>query len=62
MSIPREKIERLADNDIMATLGGVRIPMTFDSGAQISVIPIELVRSDEMTGETTNYRGAFTNN
>ena len=62
VSIPREKIERLADNDIMATLGGVRLPMTFDSGAQISVVPIELVRSDEMTGETTNYRGAFTNN
>ena len=31
VSIPREKIESLADNDIMATLGGVRIPMTFDS-------------------------------
>ena len=36
--------------------------MTFDSGAQISVVPIELVRSDEMTGVTTNYRSAFTNN
>jgi len=60
--IQEDKIERLADNDIMANLGGKRIPMTFDSGAQISVVPIELVKPEELTGETSKCKGAFTKN
>ena len=37
------KIGRSAKNDIMATFGRKRMPMTLDSGAQISVVSIELV-------------------
>ena len=33
--------------------------MTFDSGAQISVVPIELVKQEELTGETSKCKGAF---
>ena len=57
--IHEDKIERLAKNDIMATLGGKRIPMTFNSGAKISVVPIELVKQEELTGETSKCKGAF---
>ena len=58
--IQQDKIERLAKNDIMATFGDKRIPMTFDSGAQISDFSIELVKPEELMGNTSRCKGAFT--
>ena len=50
--IPENKIVHLAAND-----ADTRIPMTFGTGAQISLVPIELVREDEFTGETSKFKG-----
>ena len=57
--IQEDQIAHLANNDVMAIVGGVRIPMTFDTGAQISLVPIELVRPDEFTGETLRFKGVL---
>ena len=34
--------------------------MTFDTGAQISLVPIELVKQKESTGETSKFKGITT--
>ena len=57
--IQEDQIAHLANNDVMAIVGGVRIPMTFDTGAQISLVPIELVRPDKFTGETLRFKGVL---
>ena len=41
----------------MSEIAGIRIPLTIDSGAMISVVPIELVRESEFTGEVSKFKG-----
>ena len=43
----------------MARIGNMRIPMTFDTGAQIPLVPIELVKPEEFTGEVPSSRGSW---
>ena len=52
-------MERLATNDVMARFNDVRVPMTIDSGAEASIVPHELVRPQDFTGETIKCKGAF---
>ena len=58
--IPEDKIVHLAANDVMGKIADTRIPMTFDTGAQISLVPIELVKEDEFTWETSKFKGVTT--
>ena len=51
--IPEDQIGHLSANDVMARIGDTRKPMTFDTGAQISIVPIELVKEGEFTGKTS---------
>ena len=58
--IPEDKIVHLAANDVMGKIADTSIPMTFDTGAQISLVPIELVKEDEFMGETSKFKGVTT--
>ena len=44
-----DKVEKLAVNYVMATIGGVRLRMTIDLGAEISIVPKELIKTEEFT-------------
>ena len=59
VSIQANLIERLATNDVMAKINDTRIPMTIDPGAEVSIVPLELVKQGEFTGESTKCKGAF---
>ena len=41
----------------MAELLGILLPLTLDSGAQVTVVPEEAVKDSEFTGETTKCNG-----
>ena len=55
--IPENKIVHLAANDVTSHIADKRVPMTFDIGAQISLVPIESVRKEEFTGEMSKFKG-----
>ena len=55
--IQADKIEPLGMSDVMAKVEGKNIPMTFDTGAEISLIPDELVKPEQLTGETMKIKG-----
>ena len=57
MAIPKDDIVPLATNDVMSVIAGKKIPLTFDIRAQISLVPIELVREHEFTGEISKFKG-----
>ena len=57
IAIPVDKITPLNQNDVMSEIAGVRILLTFDSGAMISVVPLELVSEREFTGELSKFKG-----
>ena len=59
VTIQADKIKRLATNNVMAKINEVRIPMTIDSGAKVSIVPLELVKQEELTGDSTKCKGAF---
>ena len=59
VTIQAHLMERLATNDVMARFNDVRVPMTIDSGAEASIVPHELVRPQDFTGETIKCKGAF---
>jgi len=44
--------EDLVENDIRATVADLEFPLLLDSGAQISILPEEIVPTTAKTGET----------
>ena len=52
MQIPFDKIVPLLDNELFKSVGNHRMPITCDSGADITVIPEECVEGDQFTGGT----------
>ena len=55
--IKEDLIERLEENDVMAVVGSKRIPMTFDMGAPVSLVPVESVKPHEFTRATQKCKG-----
>ena len=47
MTSLEKHIETLEDNDVMANVNGHLVPTTIDSGAKISIVPKEFIKSDE---------------
>ena len=41
---------------MMAEIAGMTIPVTIDSGAAISLVPLEVIRDYEYTGETSKFK------
>ena len=56
IQIPVDYVKALRENEIMAQISGILVPVTIDSGAQITVVPEELVKQTEFTGETTTFK------
>ena len=52
IQIPSNKAIPLRDNELFGSVGVHRLPITCDSGADISVIPEECVSPEQLTGET----------
>ena len=57
IAIPVDKITPLNQNDVMSEIARFRISLTFDSGAMISVVQLELVSEREFTGELSKFKG-----
>ena len=51
----------LRRNELLATVGGISMPMTLDTGAEVSVLPIEAECVKKYTGETVTLGGVFEN-
>jgi len=52
VKIPSNKLLYLQHNELFGRVGKHSMPITCDSGAQVSVVPEESVEEDELTGET----------
>jgi len=50
--LPAEKLLYLQANELFGQVGVHGVPITCDSGAQVSVVPDECVKEEELTGET----------
>ena len=57
VKIDAHLIETLAENDVMASVNSHLVPMTLDSGAEISLVPKEFVNPDNYTGESLKFKG-----
>ena len=55
VEIPVDKVKALSTNEVMAETSGVRIPHTVDLGDQMTIVPLEVVKPDELTGATTTF-------
>ena len=52
IQIPRKEIVPLKQNELFGSIGGHSLPITCDSGADITVIPEECVKPEEFTGKS----------
>ena len=52
IQIPSEKVRSLRDNELFGSVGAHRLPVTCDSGADISVVPEECVDREQFIGDT----------
>ena len=59
VKIGRSKV--LRHNKMLATLGGISMPVTLDTGAEVSVLPMEADCVKRYTGETVTLSGVFDN-
>ena len=41
---------------MLAEIGGTKIPLTFDTGAEISLVPVELAAEQEFTDELSKFK------
>ena len=56
VKVREDLIERLRSNEVFGAVGPYRMPITCDTGAEITVVPEEAVEQDELTGETCELR------
>ena len=50
-------VKKLKHNEVFATVAGVQVPTTVDSGADRSVIPEEMVPQEGFTGKEIEFNG-----
>ena len=51
VKVQEEKIETLKINEVFGAIGPHRMPITLDTGAEVTVVPEETVLPDQFTGE-----------
>ena len=51
IQIPINRVVPLKQNELFGSIGGHSLPITCDSGANITVVPEECVGEDEFTGD-----------
>ena len=57
IKIPVNSVKALGSNEVMGQMAGILLPITLDSGAQVTVVPEEVVQVSEFTGESTKFKG-----
>ena len=60
ITVDDAQIEELNRNDAIAEANGYLIPITFDSGAAVSLIPREFVSVRDYTGKKRRFKGVLT--
>ena len=55
IQIPVDCVKALGENELMAQISGISVPITVDSGAQLTVVPEEMVKESEFTGENKRF-------
>ena len=56
VQVTEDLIQTLKENEVFGAVGPYRIPITLDTGADITVVPEEAVEQDQFTGETCELR------
>jgi len=56
VQVPNRKPVRLQEEEIFGTINNCDLPVTIDTGAQISIIPIECVKESQMMGRKMSVR------
>ena len=54
--IQEDLIQTLKENEVFGAVGPYRMPITLDTGADITVVPEESVEQDQFIGETCELR------
>ena len=54
--VQEDQIEVLGQNEIFGAVGPIRMPVTCDTGAEVTVVPEEAVEQEQLTGETCELR------
>ena len=57
VEIPLDSVKALGKNEVMGAMMGVPVPITLDSGAQVTVVPEEAVKQCQCTGQTIKFNG-----
>ena len=52
INIPANKVVPLRKNEVFGAIGNHRLPITCDTGAEVTVVPEECVNPNQFTGET----------
>ena len=60
VKVQEDRLETLRTNEVFGAIGPHRMPITLDTGAEITVVPEETVAEDQFTGETKVLK-AFNN-
>ena len=56
IQIPSDRVVQLKHNELFGSVDVYRLPITCDTGADLSVVPEECVRPDQFTGETQELK------
>ena len=56
VKLREDLIEKLRSSEVFGAVGPYRMPITCDTGAEITVVPEEAVDQDQFTGETCELR------
>ena len=56
VQVNEDLIETLKENEVFGAVGLYRMPITIDTGAEVTVVPEEAVEPYQLTGETKTLR------
>ena len=56
IEIPSDKVVELKQNELFGAIGDHRLPVTCDTGADVTLVPEECVSDSQLTGETCEVR------
>ena len=56
IEIPSDKVVELKQNELFGAVGKHRLPITCDTGADVTLVPEECVTKEQLTGDTCEVR------
>ena len=55
IQIPADGVTALAYNEVMGQIEGIQLPVTVDSCAHLTVVPEEMAKESQYTGESAKF-------